>query len=214
MAYQNVFEEEMVKLAEEMSLLEECDLTWNSNNLDETKERLRAYEDIVDEHLGLREREYVEEDDGAPISDSQLKALFFGQSEDDFSPPSRSGRRGTSSRRTSEHNMSRNSTRGGEQKIKDTVNTICRSLRWYQTKIVNEIETTSEVSYRSSALHNDLNIFAGPQVGKLAGAERSCGQCVDQSRLAGAKRGCARPHLVHHVFPRCHSKYPCSECSY
>jgi hypothetical protein len=146
-----VVEEEMVKLAEEMSLMDEFDLKFNPDNLNDTKYRLRVYEDIVDEHLGIKDRE--DEDSGCPITDSQVRVLFYGNDGDDFfsrgsSVASISNRKEKdSSRRSSDRLFQprRMSSRGREQKIKDTVQAICRSLKWYQSKIVSEIEATSEV---------------------------------------------------------------------
>lgn len=133
----NLMEEEMVRLAEEMSLIDEFDLQFNPQNLGETKGRLKFYEDIVDEHLGLRDREGELFYPDGRVSDSQLKTLFYPNDEDFGSHAS--SRKGPTIKPT------RISSRGREQKIKDTVGAICRSLKWYQTKILNEIEKSSEV---------------------------------------------------------------------
>ncbi|RYG58385.1 hypothetical protein EON64_21385, partial [archaeon] len=105
MSYPSNMEEEMIRLAQEMSLLEEYpDLSFNRNNLKDTNDRLRVYEEIVDD---IRVKEY-DDIDAEPMTESEVRALFFGHDGDDFTnrPSSMSMRaEKPSSRRQSEKVM-------------------------------------------------------------------------------------------------------------
>lgn len=177
--------EEQLRLAEEMSFIDEYELTWDPTDLSDTKDRVKRYEDIVNEQLFILDKFIIEEDETQPIPDSQIKDLFF-QSLDSNDPSSTGGggarnshklslsddshhnhhhihHRGSggeiqldysptfSERRSgSGLNAANNSTSNKEMKLKETVDSIRRSLRWYQNKIVKQIESTSEVSYSLS----------------------------------------------------------------
>lgn len=146
------FEEEL-RVAEEMSFLDEYDLYFDPTHLEDTKDRVKMYEDIVDEQLLILDTKT--EDDNAPLRDSQIRDLFgFSSSLD--SEKMLAG--GTAPRSADENNRNNNPkssdfspvflerrSASKEQKLKETVDSICRSLRWYQNKIVKQIESTSEV---------------------------------------------------------------------
>lgn len=176
------YEEEMIRLASDMSLAENFadeydeELDWNPRNLDVTKETIRMFEEIVDEHitserLSGENRNYFE-DYGEPISDSQIKDIFLlnevapsernqsvgsynsdssihshliaAATNNSFAPKPATSSPGMTFHRDLQNR--RPSGRGREQKIKDTVQTISGKLKWYQNKIVQTIESTSEVS--------------------------------------------------------------------
>lgn len=149
------FEEEL-RVAEEMSFLDEYDLFFDPTHLEDTKDRVKMYEDIVDEQLLILDTKG--DDDNAPLRDSQIRDLFgFSSSLDSdkmlaggTAPPQPRGDDGNnritgpkppdySPTFLERRSMSK------EQKLKETVDSICRSLRWYQNKIVKQIESTSEV---------------------------------------------------------------------
>ena len=175
------YEEEMIQLASNMSLADTFsddlydELHWNPRNLEDTKETIRMFEEIVDEQftaerLSLENGGNYMEDYGEPISDSQIKDIFFV-------PPDRNQSVGSYNSDSSTHSQllaaaagqgfasknvaspsgssphhrdlinRRPSGRGREQKIKDTVQSISGKLKWYQNKIVQTIESTNEVRF-------------------------------------------------------------------
>ena len=154
-------EEEMIRLAEEMSLLDEYKLTWDPRNLDDTKDRVKIYEEIVDGHYdGLLQDMRSD----SPLSEQQIRDIFgydtvtgshvMGPTEDRTSttslssysqPLSELGGFDTMPSRSQRPVERRPTVRGREQMIQDTVHSVCRSLRWYQEKIVKEIESSKEV---------------------------------------------------------------------
>jgi hypothetical protein len=179
------YEEEMMRLASEISMVENLselddfdrELEWNPQNLDETEETIRIFEEIVDEHLICSENaNYIEssEDEGfgEPLSAAQMKDIYMmndnsndfdtqsnksaaSSYSDSFSPRSSAFGSAVKSEAHSRVNSTkkdqnfnrRPSGRGRDQKIKDTVTTISSKLRWYQNKIAQTIESTSEVNW-------------------------------------------------------------------
>ena len=157
---ENAYEQEMIRLAEEISLLDEYQLTWDPSNLNDTKDRVKIYEEIVDGHLGLHDGILQDNRSGSPISDLQIREIFGYPVEShvtteeristtslsSFSQPN-SDIGGIETQLNPHHRRldRRPTTRGREQMIKETVHSICRSLRWYQNKIVRQIESSKEV---------------------------------------------------------------------
>eukprot|EP00981_Chlorochromonas_danica_P015435 scaffold12089_cov176-Ochromonas_danica.AAC.13 len=152
-SYSNIFEEEMVRLAEEMSLQDAAGLSFYGLGGGEAgKNRLQASEEIVQEYLELKESFPLgseEELSDGPISDNQLRALFSGENGLD----SGSDRLSISySRATSRDHyrpslsqsqaQSRLSLR--EEDVRHTIQTIHRNLLWYRNHIVDKIEETNE----------------------------------------------------------------------
>lgn len=159
---ENHYEEEMIRLAEEMSLLDEYNLSWDPRNLDDTKDRVKIYEEIVDGHLGVNEDVLQDFSSSSPISELQIREMF-GQYPTEAAGNVLDERVSTTSLSSFSHHTNdlggvldlmqphprierRHTTRGREQMIQDSVHSICRSLRWYQNKIVKEIESSKEVS--------------------------------------------------------------------
>jgi hypothetical protein len=158
------FEEEL-RLAEEMSFLDEYDLYWDPANLSDTAGRVKMYEDIVNEQLLVLEpsltlnnrqsgivSKFSVEDDSVPLPDSQIRDLFFSSLDSSEKLGSNDDSVKFSADNAGRNNMdysptlSERRSASKEQKLKETVHSICRSLRWYQNKIVKQIESTSEVS--------------------------------------------------------------------
>ena len=137
----------MFRLVSEISLSEsdanDFDLNWNPNDLNDTKNKLRLYEEIVDDQLVLDDTF----PDQTPLSEAQVQSIFYPDVSN--SSPSVSNRLYTG-------DVSRRSFGiGREQRVKDVVSTISHNLRWYQNKIVQEIESTNE--YKTLANLLDLN---------------------------------------------------------
>jgi hypothetical protein len=136
-------EEEMVRLAAEMSLQDQngefYDFGWDPNNLDSTKVNIRVLEEIMDGMDYANPEEVVQEipTDGA-LTDEQLRAIFY---------TSNVGPNQSSNPTTKAPIERRTSVRGREKKIQETVNVICKGLTWYQNKIVHEIEHSQEVNF-------------------------------------------------------------------
>jgi hypothetical protein len=134
-----LYEEEMIRLAEEMSLQERKDqdsyeYKWDPNNLDAMRMKLRVYEEIL-HGIDCATPEFQNED-GAPVmTDEELREMFFsaGVSEEEIRLSSASVGMGRSSGRK-------------DQKTHDTVAMICRGLTWYRNKLVDEIQSSHEVS--------------------------------------------------------------------
>lgn len=145
MSYSNIFEEEMVRLAEEMSLQDNAaGLSFYGGAGEAGKSRLQASEEIVQEYLELKESfplDSEEELSDGPISDSQLRALFSGENGLD----SGSDRLlSISYSRATSRDHYRLSLR--EEDVRHTIQTIHRNLLWYRNHIVDKIEETNEVS--------------------------------------------------------------------
>jgi hypothetical protein len=128
------FFEEQLRLAEEMSFLDEYELYFDPAHLQDTKERVKRYEDIVNEQLVI-----LSEDEGAPLADAQIRDLFFSSLDSDKMVSDDSNKGFEYSPSNSERYTSQK-----DQKLKETVDSIRRSLRWYQHKIVKQIESTTE----------------------------------------------------------------------
>ena len=67
-------EEEMVRLAAEMSLMDDWDMDWNPHQLEEVQDKLQHYEDVVDEHLTTADN--ICDGYGEPLTDAQIKDIF------------------------------------------------------------------------------------------------------------------------------------------
>lgn len=71
----DIYEEEMLKLASQMSLAEGFDdIEWDPNNLDVTTDRVRHLEEIVEEHLISEEQILLDEDNR--LSAEELTEIF------------------------------------------------------------------------------------------------------------------------------------------
>jgi hypothetical protein len=127
--------EEQIKMAEELSFLDEYELYWDPTHLEDTKDRVKRYENIVNEQL------FLMEDEGAPLADAQIRDLFFSSLDSDKMISEDSNVKPAEYSPTVSERIS--ATR--EQKLKETVDSIRRSLRWYQGKIVKQIQSTNEV---------------------------------------------------------------------
>lgn len=155
-----LYEEEMIRLAEEMSLQERKDqesyeYKWDPNNLDAVRMKLRVYEEILD-GIDCATPEFQNED-GAPVmTDDELREMFFsaGVSEEEIRLSSASVGLGRSSGRK-------------DQKTHDTVAMICRGLTWYRNKLVDEIQSSHEVrnawrlSFCLCVCNDDANVAGG-----------------------------------------------------
>lgn len=133
----SLFEEEMIRLAAELSLQEERDqenpeYTWDPNNLDSVRVKLRVYEEILDS-IDFAPSEFGEEviNSNNVLSDEDLRDIFFsaGVPEEEI--------------RLSASTPIR--TRKRDRRTQDTVSMICRGLSWYQAKVVDEIQLSHEV---------------------------------------------------------------------
>jgi hypothetical protein len=185
---EDYFEEEL-RLAEEMSFLDEYDLYWDPANLGETKDRVKMYEDIVDEQLLVTEPSFAlnnrpsgivskfsVEDDSVPLPDSQIRDLFFSSLDSSEKLGSNDDSVKFSGDNTGRNNidysptLSERRSASKEQKLKETVHSICRSLRWYQSKIVKQIESTSEVSFFFLLFFCTFSDFLFCFIGRKAGS--------------------------------------------
>lgn len=125
--YEDEDEEQMIRLAEQMSLQVEYNLHWNPNNLGEIHDQLTSFEHTINDHLGMNDSL---RDIDQPISDYQMRALFYGeQSEKDSNMDT-----------FHDYNFD------GYDKLSNNVLSINKNLKWYQEKIVEETERTQSVS--------------------------------------------------------------------
>lgn len=114
--------------------LEDYNIEWDPYNLDGTKVKVRIFEEIMDS-IDFASPEEDENENGT-LTDAQLREIFYTTPEEiHYSDPVHSREQ-------------RSSTRGREQKVKDTVGVICRSLTWFRNKIVDEIQQSHEVRSR------------------------------------------------------------------
>lgn len=134
----SLFEEEMIRLAAELSLQEERDqenpeYIWDPNNLDSVRVKLRVYEEILDS-IDFAPSEFGEEvlNNNNVLSDEDLRDIFFsaGVPEEEI--------------RLSASTPIR--TRKRDRRTQETVSMICRGLSWYQAKIVDEIQLSHETA--------------------------------------------------------------------
>lgn len=127
------FEDEMIRLAEEMSLLDEFNLHWNPSNLDEVFHQIGSFEQKINDLMGMSDinREIEQQ----PLSDVHIKELFGLDGYYDSKENS---------------NLSLDPFQdfyleGNERKNRDTIYSINKSLKWYKEKVVKETERTSSV---------------------------------------------------------------------
>lgn len=139
--------DEMVRLAEEISLLDEFNLHWNPNNLDEVFHQVSLFEQKLNDLMGVGDS--IKEIDQQPLSDAHIKELF-GVDTNGF----------VDSKENS--NLSLDPFQdfyfeGYERKNKDTIYSITKSLTWYKEKVVGEIARTSLVSLLHSVFYIQHN---------------------------------------------------------
>ena len=150
------YEEEMVRLASDISLMEESDLHWNPCNLDEGREKIKIIENIVDEHLISDNNINTDGVDSEPISSAQIRDIFGindNKTVQKGSLPQLSSNSNLRERdstdsfdRYSMFSQGGCDTPSGRKEIsKDTIISIRWKLKWYQKHIVNQIEETHEV---------------------------------------------------------------------
>ncbi len=128
------FEEEMVRLAEEISLQEGNHYRFDPYDLGDTFDQIRSMEEVMDS-IAIDSQD---DDDKDRLTNEQLREIFFMSDGPNFAG---------SSQFDTYYNDStgRPSSRGREKHIQDTVRVICQNLTWYRKKIVQEIEHSREV---------------------------------------------------------------------
>lgn len=72
---QDAYEEEMVRVVTEMSLMDDFDLEFDPSRLDIVADKLQLYQDLVDQHLTTADNICLNGFD-EPISDAQIKDIF------------------------------------------------------------------------------------------------------------------------------------------
>lgn len=151
-----LYEEEMMRLAAELSLQEEreqesYEYAWNPSNLESVRVKLRVYEEILD-GIDFTTPEFGDEytnqimsnrSSGTGnnwgnnvLSDEELREIFYsaGVSEEEIRMSTNGGIAHTPIKR--------------DRPSQDTVAMICRGLTFYQSKIVDEIQSSHEVILR------------------------------------------------------------------
>ena len=167
----DIYEDEMIKLASEMSLMEDFDLDWDPYNLEDARDKIKLMEELVDESL-LSDGQFPEPQsnvvDSEPISSAQIREIFAlsDNSHSNKTPgkstPSALGGYNLNGYRDSTdsldhfnpflngvetpvHLSRRPSALNKNGSNKETVLSIRWKLRWYQKKIVHQIQETHEV---------------------------------------------------------------------
>lgn len=140
-----LYEEEMIRLAEEMSLQERreqenYEYKWDASNLDAVRTKLRIYEEILDS-IDYSTPEFHNEstnhqaDSSLALSDEELREIFYsaGVSEEEI--------------RLSSGGVVNNNRfpMKRDRKAQETVNMVCRGLSWYRNKVVDEVQSSHEV---------------------------------------------------------------------
>lgn len=177
----DIYEDEMIKLASEMSLMEDFDLDWDPYNLEDAREKIKLMEELVNESL-LSDGQFPEPQsnvvDSEPISSAQIREIFAlsDNSHSNKTPgkstPSALGGYNLNGYRDSTdsldhfnpffngvetpvHLSRRPSALNKNGSNKETVLSIRWKLRWYQKKIVHQIQETHEVGlfFKHSLLH-------------------------------------------------------------
>lgn len=173
MQIDDMYEDEMIKLASEMSLMEDFDLEWDAYNLEDGKEKIKQMEELVDE--SLLSADHFHEPlsnrvDSTPISKAQILEIFAlpdnnhtsAKTPGKSTTPTHGASYNLTGYRDSTDSLDRYSqfSQGVETPLhlsrrpsalrkdgasKDTVLSIRWKLRWYQKKIVDQIERTHEV---------------------------------------------------------------------
>ena len=161
-----MYEEEMIRLASEMSLMEDFELDWDPFNLEEAREKIKSIDELVEESLSTEpfSEPVSSRVNSEPISSAQIRELFALT---DNPTTNKSNKTGTpvvsyniQTYRDSTDSLDRYSQFSGvetphmsrrpsnvkkDAPSKDTILSIRWKLRWYQKKIVNQIEETHEV---------------------------------------------------------------------
>lgn len=155
------YEEDMVRLASEMSLMEDADMDFDPYNLEDARDRIKQIETIVDEHLISDQVDTTTDAlDSEPISNAQIREIFAVtevrlSSKGSTPQLNNSGAQSYRERDSTDSIFSAFSLgpdtplSGGkkkEQMQKDTVISLRWKLQWYQKKVVQQIEDTHEVS--------------------------------------------------------------------
>jgi hypothetical protein len=157
----NSYDDEMMSLAAEMSLMEDAELDFDPHKLEDTREKIKDLEKLVDEHLIADQLESSPRVlDSQPISSAQIREIFAVTG---VQMPSKGStpQPGTSyNDRDSESLFSALSegvpalslreptTTPAKVKRpiqKDTIASVTWKLKWYQKKLVHQIEQTHEV---------------------------------------------------------------------
>lgn len=164
------YEDEMVRLASEISLMDDLDFEWDPCNHEEARYKISYFEEIVDEHLAMTENFFDNCGvSGDPISEARIKDIFSvtesNLNEIDCreklvqnpSVMSISSLRGSNSTENMDkfsqyrenydnsHLSRLTFASKKERSVGDTITTIRAKLRWYQKKIVQQIESSNEV---------------------------------------------------------------------
>lgn len=167
MHYDDSYEEEMVRLAAEMSLMDVGDLEWDPYNLEAARDKVKNIEELVDEQLVAADNTFDSTPAfSQPISNSQIRDIF---ALNDTMPKGSSPALNTALQdslafrdRDSTDSLDRYSlySHGHETPVqlsrrpsgirrdpgaRDTIASLKTKLRWYQKKIVGLIQETHEV---------------------------------------------------------------------
>jgi hypothetical protein len=139
-------DDEVIRLVEEISFQDEYSLSWDPTHLEDTFDRVKMYENIVNEHLISLDGRL--DDYATPISDSQIRDIFFSSLDSEENSSKLISNIDASSKLVGPASPTNSEKKSfsKDQKLKETVDSIRRSLRWYQNKIVQQIESTNEVS--------------------------------------------------------------------
>jgi hypothetical protein len=154
------YEEDMVRLASEMSLMEDSDMDFDPYHLDEARDKIKQIESIVDEHLISDQADTTPDAvDSEPISSAQIREIFAVtevRMSSKGSTPLLNQNSGSYRERDSADSifsafsMGQDTPLSGAKKKesmqKDTVISLRWKLQWYQKKVVHQIEETHEVS--------------------------------------------------------------------
>lgn len=186
MQIDDMYEDEMIKLASEMSLMEDFDLEWDAYNLEDGREKIKQMEELVDESLLSADHFHEPPNnrvDSTPISKAQILDIFALSNSSTTNTSTKTPGKSTTPTgasynltgyRDSTDSLDRYSqfSQGVETPVhlsrrpsalrkdgtsnKDTVLSIRWKLRWYQKKIVDQIERTHEV--RADAVHASVGM--------------------------------------------------------
>lgn len=134
----DMYEEEMVRLAAQISLMDEYDLDWDPRNLDLARDKIKLFEDIIDELVVRKDSAKTAGSvDPEPMTDSQVQELFAAKNYSSESLGDLGYAELGGDSPYEDKPGRRSNTRG-------TIISIQGKLEWYQQKIVQQIKNSEQ----------------------------------------------------------------------
>jgi hypothetical protein len=162
-------EDEMVRFAAELSLMEDADLEWDPYNLESMNDKINQFEHVVDEHILTLDPKALDHLtkkgklalSSEPISDAQINDIFGINRHSSGGAASATPRLSNRDSADSFDRLSlfslnafqdtpgplnRQPSSMRNQTFKETAISIKHKIGWYQQKIIRQIEESQEVS--------------------------------------------------------------------